>query len=307
MEPLKTTQRTTPQCLWMQAGVVQKKFCRTDYDCTACRFDRTLNRVCRQNRELLEQGITPPGKKGALKFWKDRLNTRPLSQRPCIHHMKGKISFRTCPRAYHCTDCEFDQYFDDHFKVHAVIQPMDFQTVHGVMLPAGYYLSAGHTWVRIEDRDRVRIGIDDFAARLLGKIDAVSIPLMGQTVQQGRTGFTLFKEIFPIRFSSAVTGVITQVNPAIDKDPGRITAAPYTDGWVCMVHCPDLKKDLKQLLFMEEGISFMTGQVRKLHDLLEESTRMKAADGGDPVFGILDHVPADIRKRLIHAFMGPGH
>jgi len=73
-----------------------------------------------------------------------------------------------------------------------------------------------------------------------------------------------------------------------------------------MVHCPDLKKDLKQLLFMEEGISFMAGQIRKLHDLMEKSTRMKAADGGDPVFGILDHVPADLRKRLIHSFMGPG-
>jgi hypothetical protein len=130
---------------------------------------------------------------------------------------------------------------------------------------------------------------------------------MRQTVRQDRAGFTLFKKTCPIRFSSAVTGVITQVNPAIDKDPGRVTAAPYTDGWICMVHCPDLKKDLKQLLFMEEGISFMAGRIKKLHDMLEESTRMKAADGGDPVSGILDHVPAGLRDRLLHTFMGSGH
>lgn len=305
MEPLSTTQRIPPQCLWMQAGVVQKKFCRTDYACNTCQFDRALNRVCRQNRELLDQGIKPGGKKGVLGFWKDRLNTRPLSRRPCIHHMKGKISFRTCPNAYHCTDCEFDQYFYDHFKVHTVIQPMAFQTVDGVILPAGYYLSAGHTWVKIEDRGVVRMGIDDFAARLLGEIDGVSTLLMGKTVQQGRAGFTVFKETCPIRFSSAVTGIITQVNPAIIKDPGRITGAPYTDGWVYMVNCPDLKKDLKQLLFMEEGVSFMAGQVRKLHDLLEESTMMKAADGGYPAFGIMDHVPSVIRDRLIQCFTGP--
>jgi glycine cleavage system H lipoate-binding protein len=306
MESLKTTQRTTPQCLWMQAGVVPKKFCRTDYDCTACRFDRALNRVCRQNRELLEKGIKPAGEKGALVFWKDRLNNRPLSQRPCIHHMKGKISFRTCPKAYHCTDCEFDQYFDDHFKVHAVIQPMAFQTVDGVMVPSGYYLSAGHTWIKIEDQGVVRIGIDDFAARLLGEIDSVSALLMGKTVQQGRAGFTLFKNSSPVRFSSPVTGVITQVNPAMNQDPEQITTAPYTRGWVCMVHCPDLKNDLKQLLFMEEGLSFMAGQVKKLHGILETSTRLKAADGGYPVFGILDHVPADLRDRLIQSFIDPG-
>jgi glycine cleavage system H lipoate-binding protein len=151
------------------------------------------------------------------------------------------------------------------------------------------------------------MGIDDFAARLLGGIDAVSTPLMGQTVQQGRAGFTLFKKTCPIRFSSAVTGVVTQVNPAIEKDPGRAVAAPYTDGWVCMGHCPDLKKDLKQLFFMEERIAFMAGRVRTLHEMLEESTRMEAADGGDPVFGILNHVPAGLRDRLIRSFLDPGH
>lgn len=50
----------------------------------------------------------------------------------------------------------------------------------------------------------------------------------------------------------------------------------------------------------------MTGRIRKLHDLLEESSRMKAADGGDPVFGILDHVPDTLRDRLIHSFLDPG-
>jgi hypothetical protein len=33
---------------------------------------------------------------------------------------------------------------------------------------------------------------------------------------------------------------------------------------------------------------------------------LKAADGGYPVFGILDHVPADLRDRLIQSFIDPG-
>lgn len=303
MERIETRQRTTPQCLWMQAGVVPRKYCHTDYDCSSCRFDRALNRVCRQNRELLDQGRTPPGKKGALVFWKDRLKAKPLSRRPCIHHMKNKISFRTCPKAYHCVDCEFDQYFYDHFKVHALIQPMDFQTVSGVVLPAGYYLSAGHTWIKIEDQGMVRMGIDDFAARLVGTADDIATPLMGEPVHQGRAGFTLFREQFPIAFSSAVNGVITQVNPEVKKHPARVTTAPYTYGWICMVHCPDLKKDLKQLFFMTEGADFLAGQVRDLFTFLEETTQLKAADGGSLVKDILGNLPAAYRERLIQTFI----
>lgn len=306
MKRLVTEQRTAPQCLWMQAGVVARKYCHADYACSTCRFDRALNRVCRQNQEQLDRNRPPTGKKGALMFWKDRLKTRSLARRPCIHHMKGKISFRACPRAYHCADCEFDQYFDDHFKVHAVIQPMHFQTVNGVLLPSGYYLSTGHLWVKIEDQNLVRMGIDDFACRLLGNIDDISTPLMGETLRQGSAGFTLYRDTCSIAFSSAVSGVITQINPAVKKHPDLITSAPYTEGWICMVYCPDLKKNIKQLLFLGEGLHFMADQVRKLYDFLEETTRLKAADGGSLVEDILGHVPVEHKERLIQTFISPG-
>jgi len=249
----------------------------------------------------------PSGKKGALIFWQDRLKKKPLAKRPCIHHMKGKISFKACPKAYHCIDCEFDQYFYDHFKVHAMVQPMAFETVSGVFLPAGYYLSAGHTWVKIEDQGVVRMGIDDFGARLVGKIDRITIPLMGKQVTQGLTGFTLYRNRSPIPFSSAVSGIITQVNPAVEKNPGLMTTAPYTDGWVCLVHCPDIKQNLKKLLFMDDSRRFMTGQVEKLHAFLEDATQLKAADGGSLVRDILGNVPAAHRDRLIKTFIFPGH
>ncbi len=306
MELFQTKQRTAPQCLWMQAGVVQKKYCHTDFSCTGCRFDRALNRVCRQNQRLLDQGQTPSGKKSFLMFWQDRLKKKPLSKRPCIHHMKGKISFKACPKAYHCIDCEFDQYFYDHFKVHAKMQPMDFETVNGVFLPAGYYLSAGHTWVKIEDQGLVRMGIDDFGARLVGKIDHIATPLMGKQVAQGQTGFTLFRNRYPIPFSSAVSGIITQVNPAVKKNPGLLTTAPYTDGWICLVHCPDIKQNLKKLLFMADSRRFMAGQVEKLHAFLEDATRLKAADGGSLVRDILGNIPKAHRNRLIKTFISPG-
>ncbi len=306
MEQFQTTKQTDPQCLWMQAGVVPKKYCPMDFSCTGCRFDRALNRVCRLNQHLLNQGKMPSGKKGSLMFWQDRLKKMPLAKRPCIHHMKGKISFKSCPKAYHCIDCEFDQYFYDQFKVHAMMQPMDFETVSGVVMPAGYYLSAGHTWVKIEDQGIVRMGIDDFASRLVGKIDHMAIPLMGKEISQGQAGFTLFRNRYPITFTSAVSGIITQVNPEIKKNPDLVTNAPYTDGWICLVYCPDIKQNLKNLLFMADSRRFMAGQVENLHAFLEDATQLKAADGGSMVRDILGNVPEAQRDRLIKTFISPG-
>ena len=34
-----------PPCIWMQAGVVPKKFCRLDYQWAACAYDRAMRRI----------------------------------------------------------------------------------------------------------------------------------------------------------------------------------------------------------------------------------------------------------------------
>jgi hypothetical protein len=167
-----------PACLWMQAGVVRQKKCFKEFDCSACRFDHSLTRVCRSNQAVKEQKNSLEGKKAKFVFWKDKLRKAPLTKRPCIHHMKGAIEFKTCPKAYHCIDCEFDQYFNDQFKVYTLLQPVQFEEISGISLPMGYYFSPGHTWIKIGDNGMVRMGIDDFATRLLGRFDTLSAPLM---------------------------------------------------------------------------------------------------------------------------------
>ena len=124
-------------CLWMQAGVVHRKFCDNDYDCSPCRFDRILRQAAIQNKKLREEGKTPKGKKAEIVFWKDRLKELSANQRPCLHHMKGRIDFRACTHEYRCGNCEFDQYFHDQYTVHAFVMPVDFLDVEGFKIPQG--------------------------------------------------------------------------------------------------------------------------------------------------------------------------
>ncbi|HKL00858.1 MAG TPA: hypothetical protein VJ943_11435, partial [Desulfotignum sp.] len=69
--------------------------------------------------------------------------------------------------------------------------------------------------------------------------------------------------------------------------------------------CPDIKQNLKQLLFMDDSRRFMAGEVEKLYAFLEDATPMKAADGGSLVRDILGNVPKAHRGRLIKTFISP--
>ena len=306
---MKTSLRqhlTQPACLWMQAGVVQKKFCARDYDCTGCRFNRALNRVSMENEALREQGKPLSGKRGKIEFWMDRLRKMPVAGRPCIHAMKGRIEFKNCPKNYHCHDCEFDLYFHDQFRVHTVMQPVGFEDIHGVTLPTGYYLHPGHTWIKMEEQGVVRIGIDDFAARLFGRFDRFKAPLMGKELFQGRPMASLGRRKQTIRFTAPVSGVLVEVNAELQKNPGLIHEAPYTDGWMFMAHCPNLKQELKELMFMSSSNRFMNTEVERLYDFIEEKTQLKAADGGQLVADIYGNLPGVDWQQLVDRFIPQG-
>ena len=145
-------------CIWMQAGVVPRKYCDIDYQCPECRFDRVLSHAAYENLMLKQTDRLTEGKRGKIVFWKDRLKSLPISKRPCIHNMKGRIDFRSCTNEYRCGNCDFNQYFQDQYAVHAAVNPVDILDIRGFKIPQGYYFHRGHTWVKIEEGSSVRVG-----------------------------------------------------------------------------------------------------------------------------------------------------
>jgi glycine cleavage system H lipoate-binding protein len=303
MELQLNTEQTASACLWMQAGVVPNKPCLKDFHCTDCRFNQAMIRVCRENQIARENNQPLRGKAGKFVFWQDRLNKRPLARRPCIHHMKGRIDFKSCPKSYHCLDCEFDQFFQDQFKVCAKVEEVGFEKVEGFDLPAGYYLASNHIWVKLEGSNMVTMGIDDFAARLFGKFDSLKALLMGKTLTRGKPAFTLGRKENSVTFLSPISGVITDINPHIQKNPGTIVQAPYTDGWLVTLFCSDLKQDLREMMFMETALSFMKDSAGELFHFVEERAGVNAADGGNLVPDIYGNLTDVSWKELVDRFI----
>jgi glycine cleavage system H lipoate-binding protein len=293
-----------PACIWMQAGVVRRKHCTIDYHCEACRFDRSMRRVARENSRMRQQGNSATGKRGRIVFWKDRLRDLPAWKQPCLHHMKERIDFRACTNDYQCVNCEFDQYFSDQYTVHAVVRPVDVLDIKSFKLPHGYYLHRGHAWVKIEERSTVRIGLDDFALRLLGPLDRIEAPLMGKELVQDRDDILLNRDANTARVQSPVNGVVTDINPELREKGSLANQDPYTRGWVMRLHSSTLRQDIKNLMIGEQAEEFLDGEIDHLYRVIEEEAGPLATDGGylgDDIYG---NLPGASWQKLTRIFLG---
>jgi glycine cleavage system H lipoate-binding protein len=300
---INTASENRAPCIWMQAGVVRHKFCDIDYQCEACRFDRALRRTARENSRLRQLGEFPPGKSGRIVYWKDRLRELPAWKQPCLHHMKGRIDFRACTHDYQCGNCEFDQYFSDQYTVHAVVRPVDVLDIKGFKIPHGYYLHRGHTWVKIEEGSTVRVGLDDFALRLLGPLDRVDAPLLGKEVKQDRDDILLSRSSNTARVQSPISGVVTDINPELRERGSLANQDPYTQGWVMRLHSQNLRQDIKNLMIGEQASQYLDGEIDRLYEVIEEEAGPLAADGGylgDDIYG---NLPQTSWQKLTRQFL----
>jgi glycine cleavage system H lipoate-binding protein len=295
--------RMPAPCIWMQAGIVKRKECLVNYECAACRFDRALRRTSRENRMLKEAGGTAQGKRGGIVSWKEKLRERPWWKQPCLHAMKQRIAFRACTHDYQCVNCEFDQYFNDQFTVFAVVRQIDVLDIKGIKFPQGYYLHPGHCWVKLEGDSDVRIGLDDFALRVLGPLDRIASPLMGKTLQSSEPALTIGRDGFAAKVLSPVEGVVTDINPRVMEKGSLASADPYADGWVLRAHATHLRHDLRALMLGEEAGRFIDGEVERLHELIEGVAGPLAADGGHLGDNIFGHLPQLGWENLTRSFL----
>ena len=118
----------------------------------------------------------------------------------------------------------------------------------GFEVPENVRYHAGHTWALAESRELVRVGMDDFASKLIGKIENISLPQRGRWVRQGQKIWTIFRNGKSVDMVSPIEGTITDVNDAVAKNPELVRRDPYGEGWLVTVQAPDSKVNFRNLL-----------------------------------------------------------
>ena len=172
----------------------------------------------------------------------------------------------------------------------------------GFNVPKGYCFHPGHTWVLDEGRQNARIGIDAFAANLLGKIDRIEVIGLNRWVRQGQKLVTVTHGGITADLVSPVEGIVMSVNPQILKAPDLLVNDPYQEGWICVVKSPDLGTNVRNLVQGTMVAPWMQHTLARLTNLTSQYVTATAADGGLPVHGLLAQVEPGLQRRLISEF-----
>ena len=176
------------------------------------------------------------------------------------------------------------------------------QREYGFSIPEGYAFHPGHTWVLKESGENARVGVDSFAANLLGKIDHVDVMGLNRWVRQGQklVSFRIGDKAFEL--VSPVEGVITSVNRDAVEDPSVIGRDPYQAGWLAIVKSPDLVTNQKNLVQGGMVAPWLQNSVTRLNGMVTQLAPTMAADGGLPVAGLLQRVSPELRDQLAKEF-----
>lgn len=156
---------------------------------------------------------------------------------------------------------------------------------------------AGHTWCSQERKHFERVGVDQFAAALLGDVEKLQLPKPGQWIRQGQKAWAFSRNGEKVEMVSPVEGEVIEVNNAVLKDPALLRRDPFGAGWLVVVHVPDEENTTRNLLPKELISNWMRRCVEALYARQPQLAGATAADGGVPVADVAAALPnAEWRK-----------
>jgi glycine cleavage system H protein len=181
-------------------------------------------------------------------------------------------------------------------------QAVRMQREYGFSIPEDYCFHPGHTWVLKEGGENARVGIDSFAANLLGTIEHIDVIGLNRWVRQGQKLVTIRSGGQNFELVSPVEGVVMAVNKDAAQDPGLIARDPYQSGWIAIVKSPDLVTNKKNLVQGGMVAPWLQNSVTRLNGMVAQLAPTMAADGGLPLAGLLARVAPELREKLAKEF-----
>jgi glycine cleavage system H lipoate-binding protein len=157
----------------------------------------------------------------------------------------------------------------------------------GFLAPTDVLFHPGHTWARVDGVNTVTVGMDDFAAKLLGSADSISLPKLGSQVRQGTPAWEFRTDSRVIPMLSPVEGEVVAVNETVSRSPGEAFEDPYGRGWLFQVKSDNMISNSKNMI--------PSGMVGQWLETVRQTLACRGsdpalaplfADGGEPVRGL---------------------
>jgi CheY-like chemotaxis protein len=134
-------------------------------------------------------------------------------------------------------------------------------------IPGGVFISEGHCWANVGEEGSVKVGIDDFAKKIIGKVDSIGLPNLGMVVKKGQSLFTITQGQRTISFKSPVSGKVKEINKFINSELDSLEISPYDKNYVCEIDADELDSELPILKIGKAAVAFYQEDIERLQAL----------------------------------------
>ena len=289
---VKSSEKDKP-CIWVKAGVIAFRLCTRDYDCKNCEFDQA---IVDQPGAYVESPMVVE----AIR----KLRQLPGPDRKCRYMLTGDLSYKLCSNNYECWHCPVDQYIQDAIESSPLLRKRRERAmakekkVKGFTLRDDYYYTPNHIWLKVEG-EVVKIGIDDFAARIIGKIENIELPKT-ETVPKENACWQLGSGSRIAKMRLPFKGDVVAINESVKSNPSLLRNDPYNRGWLLKIKLP---REIDEMMKGPRAGDWFEKEFEKLHQEFEENIGVTITDGGELVPDLYDRLSDDEWHNLIKKFL----
>ena len=119
--------------------------------------------------------------------------------------------------------------------------------------PSDLKYTKTHTWLEDMGNDTYRVGITEFAQAELGDIVFVEPPEKDKQYAQVEECAVVESVKSTSDIYCPLSGVIVDINSALEDSPEMINDEPYTDGWIFIIKANDAS-ELDELIDATEYV-----------------------------------------------------
>lgn len=260
-------------CVWMTAGVLTCWLCDRNLECQACPLDAAL----RHDAE------------------------RPLQAAPRRHPVVpvGLEGSAVLPAVSQPREAAPARALEDLWS--GELEPLDPSALYG----------RSHTWVRSEPDGRVRIGLDPFAARIVGRLRCVVLAPLGTRLRKGKPCAWLDQHGGTLTLLAPISGQVVECNENLGQRAEFELRDPLHGEWLLVLQPHRLRTESRELLsadgfgpLLRQDLDAWRTSVQASIDAGSGPVGRTLADGGVTVRDLTELLGSSGLHRLAARFLG---
>jgi CheY-like chemotaxis protein len=157
-------------------------------------------------------------------------------------------------------------------------------------IPGGVFISEGHCWASVAQEGTVKVGIDDFAKKLIGKIDDINFPNLGMNIAKGQPLFSIKQGNKIVNFNSPVSGFVAKLNHDLKDNISSLDYSPYDKNWFCSIDAEKLDVELTQLKIGKNAVNYYQDEIDRYTKLMKERMTIENKNSYEMYWGQLENL-----------------